>query len=284
LFAKKFGNSSVFVILCLAHQWPFIPKTLGVSFVTELTSGLKNPIVGIMQPYYFPYEGYFSYILNCDTFVLHENVQYTKKGWINRNRILNQSGVTHLTLPLKDASDRTYIGQRVISESFDPLKQFRLIEGTYRKAPFWSELSDFLPNLLHPESSSLFDHLFLTISVICNLLEIETTIMRSSDYGTIEDLRGQELVLELCKRSGAASYLNPSGGRELYSHDVFAMNGINLAFIEYSPAEYVQSSNKKHSDSGSIFQQRLSILDTLAEVGVEETKRRVRSSFTISTD
>jgi hypothetical protein len=197
---------------------------------------------------------------------------------------LNQSGVTNLSIPLKGDSDKTFIGQRVISESFDPIKQFRLIQGAYRKAPFWSELADFLPNLLHPESSILFDHLFLTLSEICHLLEIETTIMRSSDYGTIGDCRGQELVLELCNRSGATSYLNPAGGRELYSHEVFAVNGINLAFIEHSPAEYTQKSNSVNPDSGSTFQERLSILDTIAEVGVEETKRRVRSNFTISTD
>lgn len=248
----------------------------------EFTSGLKIPIIGIMQPYYFPYEGYFSHILNCSTFILHENVQYTKKGWINRNRILNQSGVTNLSLPLKAASDSIPIGQRIISESFDPLKQFRLIEGAYRKAPYWNELDDFLPKLLRPESRNLFDHLFHIVSKTCNLLGIETPIKRSSDYGVINNLRGNDLVLEMCKRSGASSYLNPSGGRELYSRDAFALHGVNLAFIDYVTVEYPQRGYLPSQDSGNDFEARLSILDTIAEVGVEETKKRVRSNFTIA--
>jgi len=250
--------------------------------VTELTSGLAKPVVGIMQPYYFPYEGYYSHIVNCDSFILHENVQYTKKGWINRNRILNQSGVTALSLPLKGASDTTTIGQRVISESFDPLKQFRLIQGAYRKAPYWSELEDFLPNLLQPESSNLFDHLFHTVSKMCLLLGIETTIIRSSDYGVIEGLKSQNLVLEMCKRAGAATYLNPSGGRELYSREVFSVHGLNLAFIDYMPVEYKQRAFTSNQGSSGVFAERLSILDTVAEVGIEETKKRVRSNFKIT--
>jgi hypothetical protein len=245
---------------------------------------LEEPVIGIMQPYYFPYEGYFSHILNCNTFILHENVQYTKKGWINRNRILNQSGITNLSLPLKADSDSAPIGQRMISESFDPLKQFRLIEGAYRKAPFWSELSEFLPEVLRPESRRLFDHLFQVTYKICSLLDIKTTIRPSSDFGIIEGLRSQDLVLEMCRRASAASYLNPKGGRELYSYEAFSMQGVNLTFIDYSPTEYKQRSDLSHPVSVTLFEDRLSILDTIAEVGIEETKKRIKSNFTLSND
>jgi hypothetical protein len=249
--------------------------------LSEHRTVLEKPVIGIMQPYYFPYEGYFSHIFNCSVFVLHDNVQYTKKGWINRNRILKESGVSPISLPLRRDPDSFSIAQRHISDTYDAMHQFRIIEGAYRKAPYWNQLKEFLPNLLQPKQSNLFDYLFQQVSNICRILEIETPITRSSDYGLITGFKGQDMVLELCKRSRAASYLNPSGGRGLYSEDSFRLHGIGLGFIDHLAEPYNQRSTTSQSTSSSTFEERLSILDTLAEVGLEETKMRVRTNFAI---
>ena len=238
-------------------------------------------IVGIMQPYYFPYEGYFSHIFNCELFILHNGTEYTKKGWINRNRILTHSGVVPFSMALENSPDKTLIGGKKISKSYDPHRQFRILEGAYRKSPFWSELKEILPDLLHVSGDSMFDHLERQINLLCQTLSIPTPITASSDYGSLAGYRGQDLVLEICKRTGAKTYLNPIGGKDLYTAGEFADNQLNLSFIDYSPNVYPQRPRDSASHSSGDFIERLSVLDGIAETGISATEARIKTNFSV---
>ena len=183
----------------------------------EISPSLEKPVIGIMQPYYFPYEGYFSYIFNCSQFVLHDSIEYTKKGWINRNRVLGQSGILNLSLALRGSKDSSLISEKEISDSYDPQRQFRILEGAYRKSQFWYELKEILPELLQVSEKSMFQHLKRQIRFLSEIFDIPTNITTASEHGSFDRLRGQGLVIGISKALGAKTYLNPVGGKNLYS-------------------------------------------------------------------
>ena len=242
---------------------------------------MKSLVVGVMQPYYFPYLGYFSHIFASDYFVLHDDVEFSKNGWINRNRFLSSTKISLLTLPLAAAPDSARISERVIAANFEPGKHFRMLEGAYRRAPFWHELRDELPELLRVETANLSNHLSSVVGRICHLLEIETPLVSSSDLDFDRELRGQARVLRICELAGAQTYLNPEGGKNLYSGQDFSRRGMDLAFISHTPRSYPQREfERKEADTAS-FVERLSILDMLAEIGLADTRLRVRKDFTV---
>ena len=244
-------------------------------------AALEAKTVGIMQPYYFPYLGYFSHISQCDAFILHDIVKYTKRGWINRNRVLTQSGIATFTLSLDKAADECKIGERSVSESYDSKSQYRILEGAYRKAPYWFELRGILPDLLAVGDRGLFVHLFQQVGKLCDLLEIRTPLSRSSRFSPLDGLKGQDLVIGICEKIGAKSYLNPTGGEDLYSQQDFDTHGLVLSFIEHVPRPYPQRVATQPDGVSPEFVERLSVLDSLAELGLEETKLRLRTDFNI---
>src|SRR6476469_7826367 len=91
--------------------------------------------LGIMQPYFMPYIGYWQLLAMVDSFVLYDNIQYTKKGWINRNRFLQNGKDALFTIPLKKDSDFREVRERSIADDFDGDKLLKQFEASYRKAP-----------------------------------------------------------------------------------------------------------------------------------------------------
>lgn len=242
---------------------------------------MSAEVVGIMQPYYFPYLGYFSHIFASDLFVIHDDVKYTKKGWINRNRILTGSKTSMISLPLSRSSDSSLIKEKWIAPEYQSEKQGRVIEGAYRKAPFWDELRGNLDNLLGIEERNLAKHLTTLIEHLCNLLEIKTRIVCSSDLLISPSLAGQDRVIAICKTLGARTYLNPEGGKALYDLQRFRREGLNLAFLSHIPEIYPQHAIQQSENVHSRFAERLSVLDPLAQVGAEKTREKVQQDFAI---
>ena len=238
-------------------------------------------VVGIMQPYYFPYLGYFSHILASDLFVIHDDVKYTKKGWINRNRILTGSKTSILSLPLTRSSDSSLISEKRIAPEYKSDKQARLIEGAYRKAPFWDELHGNLDELVGIEERNLARHLKTLIETLCKLLEIKTHIVCSSDLSISPTLGGQNRVIAICKSVGARTYLNPEGGKALYDAESFRRERLNLAFLSHIPASYPQYGIQQNENVHSLFVERLSVLDPLAQIGAQKTREKVRRDFAV---
>lgn len=238
--------------------------------------------VGIMQPYYFPYIGYFSLIAACDVFIFHNDVKYTKKGWINRNYLDRFGNPFTFTLPLSRSSDSAMITEKKISDTYDPDKQFRIIKAAYQKAPFWEELEPLLAPLLHADSASLSRYLQYTLTSICGFLDIKVNLRSSASLRVPRDLRGAERVLEICRRCNATQYLNPVGGIDLYDAEEFAREGVALHFLDYHDERIASPlTDSAPTRLGPRERKRFSIIHSLAHLGVEATKAELRSNSVI---
>ena len=199
--------------------------------------------LGIMQPYFLPYIGYFQLIAAVDTFILYDNVKYTKKGWINRNRMYQRGKDAIFSLPLKSASDTLDIGQRELATDFSRDKLLNQFKGAYRSAPYFDQTFSLLEQIMQCENENLFGFIFQSIVMICKRLGIDTEIRVSSKIVIDHDLKGQERVLALCDSLGANVYINAIGGMTLYSKDVFQARGVELKFIKSKPIDYPQLGN-----------------------------------------
>jgi len=223
--------------------------------------------LAIMQPYFMPYIGYFQLINSVDRFVIYDNIQYTKKGWINRNRILINGKDQLITLPLKKDSDYLDVVERELSESWekDKNKMLNVIKSSYNKAPYFQEIFELVSKCLNNPEVNLFRFIYDSIVLINGYLEIKTHIITSSTIDINHTLKSQDKVVSLCKEQNANVYINSIGGIELYDKEIFKQNGIELNFIKSNPIQYKQFNNE--------FIPWLSIIDVLMFNSKEEIKK-----------
>lgn len=189
--------------------------------------------LAIMQPYFMPYIGYFQLMSAVDKIVLLDDVNFINGGWINRNRIAVKGQPHWLTLPLARASQNRLINEIEIVD--DPLwkrKAMRTIELSYRSAPFVEEVLPFLSNLLNKARGSLSAFLCWHLGQVAEFIGIEAKIEPTSAIYPKERRSGQHRIIDICTREGAASYVNLSGGKDLYEARLFASAGIDLLFLQ----------------------------------------------------
>jgi len=215
--------------------------------------------VAIMQPYFLPYLGYLQLIKSVDRFVIYDTIKYTKKGWINRNRYLTNNEPTIFSIPIKKDSDYLNINQRILSDNYLDYnkKTLRKIEQSYKKAPNFNEIFPMISDIfLFDKTNNLFDFIFNSIEVLVNYLEIKTPLIKSSEIdGDDTVLKAKVRVVNICNQLSADEYINPIGGTDLYSKEVFQKYGLNLNFHKINEIEYQQFSNP--------YVPYLSILDTM---------------------
>lgn len=193
-----------------------------------------------MQPYFLPYIGYWQLLAAVDRFVVYDNIQYTKKGWINRNRFLRNGVDAFFTIPLKKDSDYLNVADRVIADDFDPAAILNPWASAYRKAPFFGAVFPLLENIVTAAPRNLFEYLQHSLAVTADYLEIRTPIVVSSSLPIDHGLKAEQKVIALCQALGADRYVNLIGGRDLYSAATFAASGLDLKFIQSRPIAYPQ--------------------------------------------
>ena len=193
-----------------------------------------------MQPYFFPYIGYWQLINAADAFIIYDNIQYTKKGWINRNRFLQNGHDALFTIPLKKDSDFLNVKDRYIADTFDKQKLIAQLRAAYLKSPEYNNVMPLIENCILYAINNLFDYIFYSVKNVCNYLDIKTKFHISSQIDINHGLKGQDKVIELCKKMNASVYINPVGGRELYSKEAFKNNAIELKFLESTEVKYAQ--------------------------------------------
>jgi hypothetical protein len=225
-----------------------------------------NIKVAIMQPYFLPYIGYWQLINAVDIFVIYDNIQFTKKGWINRNRFLNNGKDELFSLSLKKDSDYLEVVDRFIADSFDKdkIKLLRKIESAYRKAPFFQEGMSILSDCFSYENKNLFEFIFNSVKTVKNKLDIETKMVVSSSLDVEYALKGQDRVIAICQALNATDYINPIGGLELYDKQDFLNVGIQLYFQKVQEVVYPQFNHE--------FVPYLSIIDVIMFNGVDGAK------------
>jgi hypothetical protein len=198
-------------------------------------------IISIMQPYFFPYIGYFQLIFQSEIFVVHDDVQYIKGGWVNRNRILRNGEPCWVTLPVRKGSSRLVINQRYYQlERTDVMRVLRRIEAAYRKAPHFDATFPLIEELLNFGNANVAAFNVNLIERIAARLAIRTRFVLSSAMVKNDVLAGQERVIDMCRRLGATHYVNPIGGVRLYRPDRFAAAGIELSFLQTVASPYPQ--------------------------------------------
>lgn len=211
--------------------------------------------LAIMQPYWFPYIGYWQLINAADVFVLYDNIQYTKKGWINRNRFLQNGKYETFTIPLVKDSSYLDICKRKVSDIYDRKKILSQLENAYSKAPYRKEIMPLLNKIINFEENNLFKYIHNSIVELTKYMDIDTNLLISSSLDIDHNLKKQDKVIGICKYLNADTYINPIGGIELYNDKDFKKSGIELKFLQPGYVEYKQFDND--------FVPWLSIIDVL---------------------
>jgi hypothetical protein len=201
--------------------------------------------LAIMQPYFFPYIGYFQLMNIVDEFVVYDNIQYTKKGWINRNRILLNGKDVFITIPLKKSSDFLNVKERKLSENWECDKKYiiNLIKFSYSKAPFFKDIFPLIEDCIMYKNDNLFDFVFFSLTSLKNYLNISTELILSSNLPIDHNLKSVEKVISICKLKNASIYVNPIGGTQLYKSEDFKEVGVNLSFLKSNLIDYKQFDN-----------------------------------------
>lgn len=221
--------------------------------------------VGIMQPYFFPYIGYWQLLNAVDKYVVYDDVNYIKNGWINRNRILINGQPHWFTLPLDKASPFNLINEiNISSENKVKENMLKTLHMAYHKAPFFNEVFPLVEKTIF-YSLNLSESLFFSIQEITKYLGIRTELILSSTLNKDNTLKGKNKVLSICKLLNADVYLNAIGGQDLYDKQEFQEHDLKLEFLQTDKVIYKQLKNQ--------FVPNLSIIDVLMFNSAEQIKQ-----------
>ena len=187
--------------------------------------------IAIMQPYFFPYLGYFKLIEEADIFVFFNDVQYIRRGWINRNRIKSHNkDWQYITVPVCHCPMNTNIKDVFIKNEIDwHNKHIKTLENLYGS-------NKSIVNMYKKidKKEKLQDLLIFTIIETCKILKINTTFLMSSDLELKEvftENKATNKIIGLCLALGATAYINASGGKDLYREEDFKNHNISLEFL-----------------------------------------------------
>jgi hypothetical protein len=202
--------------------------------------------IAIMQPYFFPYIGYFQLINAVDEFIIYDNIKFTKKGWINRNRILVNGKDSFISLPIKKDSDYMNVNARFLTENWavEHKKMLNRIVESYRKAPFFRETYEVIERCITYEDRNLFKFIFHSVQTLVDYLGIDTKLTVSSSVLIDHQLKGEDKVIAICKEQKAEIYVNPIGGVNLYDKEQFRARNIELQFQKSNTIHYKQFNNE----------------------------------------
>lgn len=221
--------------------------------------------LGIMQPYFFPYIGYWQLMNAVDKYVVYDDVNFIKGGWINRNRILVNGKPQYFNVQMKGSSPFKLINEIEINNSEISInKNLKTIYMAYHKAPYFSKVNLLIEKILKNQTPNLAEYVINSIKCIAEYLNIYSEIIISSKIPKNNELKNQDKVIEICKKLNATEYYNAIGGMELYSFDEFRKNGINLSFLKTNEIYYKQFNNE--------FVPNLSIIDVMMFNSQEEIK------------
>ncbi len=222
--------------------------------------------IAIMQPYFLPYISYFQLIEAVDKFVIYDDVQFIKGGWINRNYILLNEKRYLINLLLSGAGLKTINNIKVQTNQ---RKLIKTIEFVYKKAPMFDDVFPLFLNIMEYEEKNLEKFLGNSIIQICEYLHVNTELLLSSDINKNNTLKGQDKVIHICKLLETNSYINTITGENLYSKADFEKQNIKLKFLKSNTKDYTQFKNE--------FIPNLSILDVMMFNSIGEIRKMLDS-------
>ena len=222
----------------------------------------------IMQPYFFPYIGYYSLIANTDMFIYFDTPQYIRKGWINRNRIINDKGeVNYITVPVKKCDQKTCIKDVQINYGTKwEEKLLGQLTAYKKRAPYYKDVIDMVKELFSKKYETISELSINSIKISCERigLELKDDIFSQMNLEIDEVNEPDEWALYISKAIGADTYINPPGGIEFFHRDKYEKAGLDLQFLQVSLVPYVQKIG--HFEGG------LSIIDIMMFCKCDEIK------------
>ena len=216
--------------------------------------------LAVMQPYLFPYIGYFQLIYASDLFLIYDDVNYIKRGYINRNSIGSVNGAVRFTVPVPSASQNKLISE--LSYSSDVAKILKTIEQSYSKSKYFSKVYPIIKDVLESEDRRIASVCLNSYKLIMQYLDVDINVIKSSDVEYDRSGSAADKLIELCRVFGANNYINSPGGKEIYSKCYFEDKGIDLRFIKSLPVSYNQVCKE--------FVPNLSIIDVLMNCSPQE--------------
>jgi len=188
--------------------------------------------LAVMQPYFFPYLGYFQLMSKVDAFVLYDDVNFINRGWINRNRIHINGAAHMLTVPLQQASQNRLICDIAVSD--DTAWRNRIVKSiqqAYARSPQFERVFPLIERIVHHPAKNLADYLMHSLTCLCDHLGLKTEIIASSRRYRNANLKAQARIIDICLRERADLYVNSIGGLELYDRAHFEESGLKLMFL-----------------------------------------------------
>ena len=197
--------------------------------------------LAIMQPYLFPYLGYFSLLGSVDRFVFYDDVDFIKSGWINRNRLYLSGDVRYFTIPLLGASSNLKINEiKVQPVKVWQRKIVQSIRQSYSKAPYFKQTIDLVEDVFSVGCDNISEYATHSVMKTTERLGLNVDFVKSSSVYNNQELSGVARVVDICLKERACEYLNLPGGQELYKESDFSRNGIKLGFVEAEIKSYPQ--------------------------------------------
>lgn len=213
--------------------------------------------LGIMQPYFIPYLGYFQLMNAVDKYIVYDDVNYIKQGRINRNNILINGAAHAVNILLDQASPNKHINEiSLLKPEFNMKKLIKSFELAYSKAPYYNDVIKVVEDILFCEETNLALFLYNSFKVICNYLGIETELILSSSLNKDCSLKAERKVYHICEIMHADEYYNSIGGWELYDKEEFKKRGITLHFLK-------KNDGITYRQFGNDFVDNLSIIDVM---------------------
>lgn len=210
-----------------------------------------------------PYIGYWQLMAAVDVYVVYDDVNYIKGGWVSRNRIL-MDGKPHLfTITLNGASPNKLFNEIEVRDNF--VKFRKMLQSCYAKAPYFADTMQLMEQVYSCEQRDLGHFMLNQFQMVLDYLQCDTKLILSSELTKDNTLRGAEKVKHICKLLGADTYYNAIGGRELYDKSDFAVQGVDLKFVQTLSVQY-----KQFNDD---FQPNLSLIDVLMFNSREEVQQ-----------
>jgi len=230
--------------------------------------------LAIMQPYFFPYLGYFSLMHHADALILFDVVEYDRKGWMHRNRVLKPGGDDwqYIRAGVKKPPYKATIRDvRLVLDNSWIEQLFRQVEHYKLKAPFYEDTVNLLreslaenPTSLTELNKNILEHIRDYIGIYCPIYvfsEMDIEIDKVQHPG--------QWALKICNKLNANTYVNPIGGRDIFRVDEFLEQGVNIMFVKNELSKYDQNNIR--------FQAGLSIIDVLMFNSIDETRKLVEN-------
>jgi hypothetical protein len=228
--------------------------------------------VAVMQPYIFPYVGYMNLVSASDVFVFYDDVNFIKKGWVHRNRIILSEKMYRFTIPLKNASQNRLIKDTQVENLNAFSKKFLLqLNSSYKGAKFYKKTMDYIENVLESNTESIGCLAADSVIKFFSHIGVKKNFIKSSEMlSCTKGLGKAERLIRITQALGSSLYINPIAGNELYSTAHFEKSGVKISFVKPKLKSYVQVNSSNFIPS-------LSIIDLMMNLSVDELTEHMTS-------